>query len=60
MRIFFSVCISMVQAVHNGVCLRAHVRGALCDVSKDKEEAFPAFAHAKGAVRGIPVLEEGL
>ena len=48
------------KAVHNGVCLRAHVRGALCNKGINKEEFFPAFVHRKRTVGGVAMVKKGL
>lgn len=60
MRVLLGIGIGMMQAVHDGIGLRAHVGRALCDIGQDEEKALPALAHGKCAMGCIPVLEEGL
>ena len=60
MWVFFCIGIRMVQAVHDSICLRAHIRRPLRYISHDKEKALPAFAHGKGPMRRIPMLQKGL
>ena len=56
----FGIGMSVMEPVHDGIGLRAHIRRALCDVCYNEEEALPAFAHGECAMCGIAVLKKGL
>lgn len=60
MRILVGIGVSMVHAMHDPVGPGTHIRGALCDIGKDKEKPFPGPAHGKGAVGGVAVLKKSL
>jgi hypothetical protein len=50
----------MMNAVHDGVNFRAHIRRPLGNIREDKEKTFPEFIHGKRFVRCIPVLKKSL
>jgi len=50
----------MVHTVHDGIRAGAHIVRALRDEGEDVKETLPAFAHGKGAMRGIPVVKKCL
>lgn len=60
MRILLGIGKSVVHAVQDGVSSGTQVRGALCDVRKNKKEFFPKTAHGKCFVRRIAVQEKSL
>lgn len=60
MRIHFRICVGMMNAVHDTVHPGAHIGRTLCQIGKNKKEALPSPAHAKGTVRRITVMKKGL
>lgn len=60
MRIFFSVAVGMMHAVHDTVCTWIQERGPLCNKGKKVKESFPGFAHREHFMRHVAVQEKRL
>lgn len=60
MRIFFSIAVSMVHAVHDGIRPGIQEAGALCNERAGIKEPFPPLAHGKHFMGSIAMKEKGL
>ncbi len=60
MWIFWSITISMMHSVQNGVCSWRKVGASLPHPSEEIEEFLPVFVHIEHLMGGISVKEEAL
>jgi hypothetical protein len=60
MRIMLSICVGVVNTVHDTIDLRAHIRRPLRDERIDEKEFLPSLTHSKSAMRGIAVMKKTL
>ena len=60
MWIFWSITVSMVHPMQDGISPRRQIRTSLTKPSKEIEEFFPILVHRKHLMGCIPVQEETL
>lgn len=60
MGIFLCIAVSMMHAMHNGICPGIQEGGALCNCSACIKKPFPEFIHGKHFMRCVPVKKKRL